>query len=102
MSSKKKRGQNKSTKFNNLLEHGHVSIEIHVVARGPVGDNASQFSRRVTIVVRQYAELWHGYWTCVPPNELELLRNRVLVSFIVLCYVNVKTIVFLTIMFQSK
>jgi hypothetical protein len=83
MSSKKKRGQNKSTKFSNLIEHGPVSIEILAEARGPVGNNASQFSRRVTIVVRQHADLWHDSWTRVPPNERQLLRNRVLVSFIV-------------------
>jgi len=83
MSSKKKRGQNKSIKFSNLIEHGPVPIEIPAEARGPVGDNASQFSRRVTIVVRQHADLWHGSWTRVPPNELQLLRNRVLLSFIV-------------------
>jgi hypothetical protein len=56
MSSKKKRGHNKSTKFNNLLVHGPVSIKISAEARGPVGDNASQFSKRVT-VVREHAEL---------------------------------------------
>jgi len=83
MSNKKKRGQNKSIKFSNLIEHGPVPIEIPTEARGPVGDNASQFSRRVTIVVRQHTDLWHDSWTRVPPNERQLLRNRVLVSFIV-------------------
>jgi len=83
MSSKKKRDQNKSIKFNNLIERGPVPIEIHAEARGPVGDNASQFSRRVTIVVHQHANLWHDSWTRVLPNERQLLRNRVLVSFIV-------------------
>jgi hypothetical protein len=83
MTNKKKRGQNKSIKFSNLIEHGPVPIEIPAEARGPVGDNASQFSRRVTIVVRQHVDLWHDSWTRVPPNERQLLRNRVLVSFIV-------------------
>jgi hypothetical protein len=57
MSSKKKRGQNKSTKFNNLLKHGPVQIETPAEARRLVGDNASQFSMRVTILVRQHTEL---------------------------------------------
>jgi hypothetical protein len=82
MFSKKKRGQNKSTKFNNLLVHGPVLIEIPAEVR-PVGDNASPFSRWVTVVVREHTKLWHGSWTHVPPNERQLLRNCVLVSFIV-------------------
>jgi len=60
-----------------------VEIEIPAKARGPVGDNASQFSRRVTVVVREHVEILHGSWTRVPPNEQQLLRKRVLVSFIV-------------------
>jgi hypothetical protein len=87
MHNKKKRGQNKSIKFSGLIEYGPVPIEIHAEARGPVGNNASQFSRRATIVVHQHADLWHGSWTRVPPKERQLLRNRVLVSFIILCYV---------------
>jgi hypothetical protein len=82
MSNRKKRGPNKSIKFNQLFKDGRpVEITIPPKARGPVGQNASHFSRRVTHVVREHAELWHSSWTRVPPSEQQRLRTRVLVSF---------------------
>ena len=53
MSSRKKRGPNKSTKFNKLFKDGRsVEIPIPPKASGFVGKNASHFSRRVIHVVR--------------------------------------------------
>nr|XP_023892499.1 uncharacterized protein LOC112004476 isoform X1 [Quercus suber]POE60737.1 hypothetical protein CFP56_53398 [Quercus suber] len=78
---KRKRGRNLCTKFKKLRENGLVPITIPPGAQGPVGKNASVFTRRVGFIVREHANLSYQSWSKAPQEHRQMLKNRLVGDF---------------------
>ncbi|KAK9997340.1 hypothetical protein SO802_022026 [Lithocarpus litseifolius] len=76
MANKRKRGRNLCTKFKKLRENGLILITIPPGAKGPVGKNASVFTRRVGFVVCEHVNLSYESWSKAPEEHRQTLKNR--------------------------
>ncbi|XP_030946574.1 uncharacterized protein LOC115971041 isoform X2 [Quercus lobata] len=81
MPNKRKRGRNLCTKFKKLRENGLVPITIPPGAKGPVGENAGVFTRRVGFIVREHANLSYESWSKAPQEHRQMLKNRLVADF---------------------
>ncbi|XP_062170486.1 uncharacterized protein LOC133876218 [Alnus glutinosa] len=66
-----------------LCKSGPIHLEIKDGTQVAVGKRGGQFTRMVSKIVRNHCELHHASWCNVPPEQKEMLRNR-LTSYVTL------------------
>jgi hypothetical protein len=76
-SNRGKRGRNKCLELKELCKNGPIRLEIKKGNKGATGKRGGQFTRLVSLIVRDHADLHYASWTKVPHEHMAMLRSRV-------------------------